>query len=168
MPPNPAEGERLLELLLGLDTPLSGKTEAVQALWDGAHSQLVRAVHELSAAPTLPQLPLGSLYAMARELPIASLLRSCNLSEDSIVAFRDETDIATASELVRYCAAEDGGGDGSTEAEHALGMLALECDNVVPIAQLREMMQAARALCAATSAGLALPPSSTSDGVTVD
>lgn len=70
------EGDALLLELLSEGSTPTAKAEALQALWRSAHPQLVKAIYILATAPEpLPALPLDGLYAMARNLPIASLLR---------------------------------------------------------------------------------------------
>jgi hypothetical protein len=164
------EGDRLLHALLGVDTPESAKAAAARALWENGHPQLVQAIKELSKVPALPPLPLSSLYAMARELPIASLLRACECSEESIAVFRDDVDISTVSELVRYCAADDSAEEVGSQGDESntLRMLALEVDNVVTMSQLRKLVSEARVLCDVTSAGVALPSSSEAPAAPVD
>ena len=67
--------------------------------------------------------------------------------------FRDDVDIATVSDLVRYCSTDESGdtddGTGGSQ-EPDLEMLALETGNVVTINQLRALVHAARSLCEAT------------------
>lgn len=84
------------------------------------------------------------------------MLRSCCCSEESVAIFRDDADIATASDLVRYCAADDDGGSqppelGLRSCEPELEMLALETGNAVSMTQLRKLVGEARALCEATT-----------------